>query len=250
MQESSGSEDSGPAAFPSRNAAPRQAAINAPPVVVGTALILIFAYVALRFLPPPAAAALEWSGAVSPARFLDGAARPAQAPAAMLTLATHMLLHSGLAHIALNCVWLLAFGAPVARRLGEDRAGAAAFAVLLIASGVAGALAFIAFHAASTTLLVGASGGVSGLLGGLVRFAFRRPGDGVTPDGLAPLASRPVIAWSAAVIILNAAVGVFGGLFGLGDLEIAWEAHVGGYLFGLLAFPAIARAAGRDAPRI
>lgn len=243
MYKSPGSEDSEPARFSPNAGAPRQPVLNAPAVVTGAVLAMVFAFLALRLLPQSAAAAIEWSGAVSPARFLKDASSVSRGPGAMVTLATHMLFHSSLAHIALNSVWLLAFGAPVARRLGEHPAGVMAFLALLVASGVVGALVFIAAHPSSTTLLIGASGGVSGLLGGLVRFAFARPGDRLAANGLAPLASRPVLVWSAAVVLLNAVVGVFGWAFGLGDVDIAWEAHIGGFLFGLAAFPGVLAAA-------
>lgn len=249
MDKPSGSDGFGPPPFSAKTGAGRQPVFNAPTIVTGAALVLIFSYLALRLLPQSAAAAIEWSGAVSPARFLKEAPSLARAPGAFASLGTHMLFHSSLAHIALNSVWLVAFGAPVARRLGEDRAGAVAFIALIIASGIAGALVFIAFHSASTTLLIGASGGISGLLGGLVRFAFLRPGDSVDSVGLAPLASRQVLVWSAAVVLLNAVVGTFGWALGFGRVEIAWEAHVGGFLFGLLAFPAIIRLADSGARR-
>lgn len=247
MRNSQGTDNSGPAEFSPRDRAPRQPILNAPPIVTGAALVLIFAFLALRLLPQNASTLIEWSGAVSPARFARDVINPLRAPQALLTLVTHMLLHSNFAHIALNSVWLVAFGAPVARKLGDTRSGRIAFVAFLLASGAAGALFFIALHLNSTTLLIGASGGVSGILGGLVRFAFLRPGDPADRDDLAPLASRQVIVWSIAVVGLNLFAGVFTGALGLGDVNIAWEAHVGGYLFGAATFPAFLRFAERKA---
>jgi membrane associated rhomboid family serine protease len=230
---------------PADGAGRREPLINAPGVVIGSALALLAAFFALRFLPGDLAALIEWMGSASPARFLRDMTVWQRAPAAITTLATHMLFHSSLMHVGLNCVWLLAFGTPVARRLGSHAAGVAAFLILMTTSGMAGALAFIAVHPNSSTILIGASGGVSGLLGALVRFAFARPTLGpARPDGLARLSDPPVLVWSAAVILLNVFAGVFGGALGLGAANIAWEAHVGGYLFGLLTFPVALRLAG------
>lgn len=221
----------------------RQPILNAPLVVLIAVAGLVAVFVALRLLPQQAAVMIEWSGAVSPARFLRDVVSP-RAPAAILTLATHMLFHASIVHILLNSVWLVAFGSPVARRLGPR--SAAAFILLFCLSGMAGALAFVMVHPASTTILIGASGGVSGLLGALVRFAFAR-GSGLknAPYSISRLTDRQILTWSAAVIGLNVVFGVFSGAFGFERANVAWEAHVGGYLFGLLAFPAFARVAAR-----
>ena len=42
--------------------------------------------------------------------------------------------------------------------------------------------------------------------------------------------------WTIIVTVMNIVVGSFGGLLA-GGLNIAWEAHLGGYFFGLLAYP-------------
>jgi membrane associated rhomboid family serine protease len=190
----------------------------------------------MAMTPRANAFVIEYLFAVSPLRFLAeiGAAR---APLEVTTLATHMLFHASLLHLGLNCVWLLAFGAPVARRLGQG--GEGAFLALFILSGMAGALLYILMNAKSPLLLIGASGGVSGLLGAMVRFMFAR-------GGAAPLFDRQVLIWSASVIVLNLMFGLFGGaIFGLGDSNIAWQAHVGGYVFGLLTAPLFLRMAWR-----
>ena len=86
--------------------------------------------------------------------------------------------------------------------------------------------------------LIGASGGVSGLLGGLVRFAFHRPlSRPSTAKGVLPLTDRSVLIWSAVVVAMNASIAIFGAGVGAQEGDIAWQAHVGGYLFGLAAFP-------------
>jgi membrane associated rhomboid family serine protease len=223
--------------------------INAPFIVLATVAALVAAHVALMLLPASAANALEWAGAVSPRRFIEGLAGRRSIAATYPPLATHMLLHSGFMHLFLNSVWLVAFGTPVARRLGaKDRARSriasdAAFLSLFVLSGIVGALAYVGLHQQSTTILIGASGGVSGLLGGFVRFGLERRQDiGGDRRPLSSLLARPVLAWTAAIIVLNAGFGFFAPALGFGSANVAWEAHIGGYLFGLLAFPAFVRA--------
>lgn len=231
---------------------PAPPVVNAPFIVLGTVAVLLTAHVALGLLPARTTQALEWAGAVSPRRFLEGLSGRRSLAATYLPLATHMLLHGGFMHLFLNSVWLVAFGTPVARRLGaRDRgrspgAAQSAFVSLFVLSGIAGALCYVALHPHSTTILIGASGGVSGLLGGFVRFGVERRQDiGGDRRPLAALLARPVLAWTAAIILLNVGFGLFAPALGFGSANVAWEAHVGGYLFGLLAFPFFVRLSGR-----
>ena len=78
-------------------------------------------------------------------------------------------LHGGWSHCLINLVWLLAFGAPVARRLGARR-----FLALYLACIVAGGLVqiFSAGEEAWLVPIIGASAGVSGMMGAAARFAF------------------------------------------------------------------------------
>ncbi|MEL7486486.1 MAG: rhomboid family intramembrane serine protease, partial [Pseudomonadota bacterium] len=157
-------------------------------------------------------------------------------------LFSHMALHANFMHILFNSVWLLALGAPVARRLGAGTAGAGVlpsslFISFFALSGAAGALLYILFNLESGVLLVGASGGVSGLLGAVIRFAFAGPVHFARgASNLTPLTDRRIIIWSILIIVMNIFLAFFGGP-GTGGSDIAWEAHVGGYLFGVIAFP-------------
>lgn len=221
--------------------------LNAPRVVTALIIALIVFYLTLGLLPNSIAARLEFLGAVSPHRFTSGPQTLLTALVNVLSLFTHALFHAGIAHVGLNSVWLLAFGAPVAKAFDTvslGKSGAAMFLGFFFLSSAAGALSYIAAHPQDPTLLVGASGGVSGLLGGLVRFAFRRPDDR-DPSPFSGLLSRPVIMWSAVIIGLNLAVGLGGAAISPDLARIAWEAHIGGYMFGLLAFPAAIRLANR-----
>lgn len=159
------------------------------------------------------------------------------------TVLSYAVLHGGWAHLGLNAVWLLAFGAPVVRRIGNMR-----FLVLFAVSALAGAVAHYGVDPLSLQPLVGASAAVSGCMGAAVRFVFApvRPvaswEEG--PGHLAPRRTLLALATDrrAAAFVLvwfasNLVTGIGAVPLGLSDAPIAWQAHIGGFLLGLLAFP-------------
>lgn len=152
---------------------------------------------------------------------------------------SHAFLHGDWTHFGTNAVWLLAFGTPVARRLGTGR-------LLLFAAigAVAGAGLFYLFNRDLVQPMIGASGVVSALMGGAARFALGATGRGGMADvAKAPLLSirdslrdRTTLFFIAIFFVTNIALGSGAGLlFGEGG-AIAWEAHLGGFLFGFLCF--------------
>ncbi|SMC52689.1 Membrane associated serine protease, rhomboid family [Fulvimarina manganoxydans] len=161
-----------------------------------------------------------------------------RAPGADLwTPASYTLLHGDAMHIGLNSLWLLVFGTPVARRLGAQR-----FLVFSIAGSVAGAALFFVINPTLLQPVIGASGAVSAMMGGASRFALSR-GDRFSMmrayrhQPLTPIASALsdrtvlvfVIVFFATNLLFSAGMG---GAFGEGS--VAWEAHLGGFVFGFL----------------
>lgn len=180
---------------------------------------------------------------------------------ALIPLFGHIFLHDprpsfGLlpsAHLVFNMMWLVVFGSGIARRLcveGESLRDSSfnvfLFVMFYLASGVAGGLTHFAFHSLETVGLVGASGAISGLMGGTLRFALRL----FAPNGagygrLAPLWARPVLVASAIYIGINISTGLAAAAGVQEAVQIAWEAHIGGFIFGLVAFPFFDRFAKR-----
>ena len=226
--------------------------LNAPGVVILIAGATIASFLFFMFAPDRVARITEIAAAVIPARFTGAAAVQAGVLSKLSPLLAHIFVHASLAHIGFNLLWLLAFGTPVARRMGADNASQALpalaassiFLSFYLLSGVAGALLFIAAHADEYTLMVGASGAVSGLLGGLVRFAFNQTSIlGPEHTRLSSLSSRSVIVWTGFMLATNNPLTAqFMGAMA-GGTQIAWEAHLGGYFFGLLTYPFFERAA-------
>jgi membrane associated rhomboid family serine protease len=183
--------------------------------------------------------------------FGDGTAEP-------WTTVSYALLHADWGHVGLNGVWLLAFGTPVARRLGAWR-----FFAVLAVTAFAGAMVQWAAHPLDLAPVIGASAAVSGCMGATLRFMFQphvpmeavveAVGDGRRQAFLRPAQPlRAVLTDSRALTFLLAwfATNLLFGLgsisFGIGGGAIAWQAHIGGFLAGLLLFSAFDPRRGAD----
>ncbi len=207
---------------------------NVPAPVVALAALLTLVFFAMQLAPAPAADLVSERFGLSPARLFAGPGGAGGLLSMVAPVITHMLIHASVAHLLFNLLWLVVFGTPIARRFRNGWR----FLLFFTACGAAGGIFFSLFHLSDPTLLVGASGGITGLLGGLVRFAFHRPASRpVSASGVLPLTDRSVLTWTIVVILMNASVAVIGPSVGAGEADIAWQAHVGGYLFGLVAFP-------------
>jgi membrane associated rhomboid family serine protease len=231
--EGSGRMDTGPGRA-RRTMAAEGALLNIPPIVAVVSLVLAAVYFASKIAPELVLALTGGRFGLSPALLFAGPEANGGVIPMIAPLFSHMLIHATLAHLLFNLLWFMIFGSPLARRFQS----AGRFLSFFALGGAAGGVFFSIFHANDPTVLIGASGGVTGLLGGLVRFAFIS--DPLLPPEyrpVAPLLHPSVLAWSAVVIVINASVAFFGPGFGVGDADVAWQAHVGGFLFGLVAFP-------------
>lgn len=148
---------------------------------------------------------------------------------------TYTFLHGGWAHLIVNMIWLAAFGSPLANRIGALR-----FALFFAITGVAAAFFFFAIHPQTQAPLIGASGSISGMMGAAARFAFhvdRSSGKGAFAGPLLPFGavfrSRATLSFLAVWMVINLVTGVVGFVPGE-DSQIAWEAHIGGFLAGFL----------------
>ena len=163
------------------------------------------------------------------------------------TLITYAFLHASWAHVGFNCVWLVAFGSAVARRFSTI-----SFLVLLFAGALAGALLQYAVDFTSFQMVIGASAAVSAAMGAAVRFVFRPSEEpqrifdrAVMHEAFRQpaLSLRQVFTTKAALVFLvfwfatDLLFGIFPSLSGVSDAPVAWQAHIGGFLAGLLLFP-------------
>ncbi|MDH4981512.1 rhomboid family intramembrane serine protease [Hyphomicrobium sp. D-2] len=177
-----------------------------------------------------------------PARYSgDASLLPGGDLTAVTSFVTHTMVHGDWMHLAFNGAWLIAFGAAIANRVGALR-----FILLFFVCGIAGAATFLLFNPALMAPMVGASGAISGLMGATMRFMFtavdrggftalrENPRAAPLMSLRAALQDKRVLTVTAVFLFANV-LAVFG--FGsVGESGIAWEAHIGGYFAGFLAF--------------
>lgn len=158
------------------------------------------------------------------------------------TVVSYAALHANWMHLIVNLVWLLAFGTPVARRFGSAR-----FIVFCAVTAAAGAGAHYLSHPDALVPLIGASATVSGAMAAAVRFAFA-PGAALSgqraifadhqPAGslVENFSDGRVLIFVGAWFALNLLFAFGVSMPGTDGAEIAWQAHVGGFVAGLLLF--------------
>lgn len=218
--------------------------LRAPRVVTGFIIAFIVLHVGSLFLTDAQFQYLFESFALSPERFAyygwNGEGGTADALAAYVPLVTYAFLHGDFVHLIFNSVWFLVFATMVTRRIGTARV-----LVLSLIATLGAAFVHLIFHWGSPVPVVGASGAVSGLMGAAFRFILIDPNTSPTwPRERLPLFSRPVLLASAVMVVLNVLLGITGFAPGGFGRSIAWEAHLGGYFAGLLAFPLFDRRRG------
>lgn len=148
---------------------------------------------------------------------------------------TYSFLHGGWLHLIFNALWLVVFATPLAARIGAAR-----FTVLWITSAVASAFFHAALAGFDAVYLIGASGVVSATVGAACRFSVPLSGTRHARSAqyaprlgmMEALTNRSVVAFIAIWALSNVLlVGV-----GVEGANIAWQAHLGGFLFGYLTF--------------
>jgi len=228
----------------------REPIFNVPTVVVATLAVLIIIHLMREWVltPQQDTQVLLWFSFI-PARYDAAATAGAGAIAGLgpkiWTFFSYALLHGSWMHLGLNGIWLLAFGTPVARRFGALR-----YLLFFALTAGAGAAAHLATQTNAYVPVIGASASISGFMAAAIRFVFQRSG----PLGLigrndpqaylvpalpllAVLRDPRVLAFLAVWFGLNILFGVGSLSLDGSDQQIAWQAHIGGFLAGLLAFP-------------
>lgn len=247
----------------------REPVFNMPPVITTLLLLMGAVYLIMTVLPEEMGTFLLLDWSFIPARFAAGLGLdPMTALQAALgqklgaeeaeiiqflteedgmrpwTLLSYALLHGSAAHLVLNGVWLAAFGSPLARRIGTER-----FLLLFGFSVIGGGLTHFVINWYDVSPLVGASAGIAGCMAAASLFmfqpgaefsglAFGRTGAGHPPAlSLREALRDQRVAWFlGSWLAINLLTGLFNPVPG-GAGHIAWEAHIGGFVFGLLAFP-------------
>jgi len=150
-----------------------------------------------------------------------------------ITLFTSMFMHGGIAHIAGNMLFLWIFGDNI-----EDRVGHVKYLIFYLLCGVLASLAHVfatgVFATDEQSLLVpslGASGAISGVLGAYILLYPKRRVTVILFRFLTQVPAYVAIGiWFAFQLISG--LGVLGGGSQTGG--VAYAAHVGGFLAGLI----------------
>jgi membrane associated rhomboid family serine protease len=158
-------------------------------------------------------------------------ARPA---AAAPTLLTHMFLHGSLSHVGGNMLFLWIFGDNV-----EDALGHARYALFYFACGLAAAFAQVAMSPHSAVPMLGASGAIAGVLAAYGLLYPRSPITVVNPIPIMWFFWGLFISFPAWLVILEFfVVNLWNALQpSSGGGGVAFMAHVGGFLAGLVLLP-------------
>jgi len=147
------------------------------------------------------------------------------------SIVTSMFIHGGFLHIAGNMWFLWIFGRGV-----EDLLGHGKYLFLYFACGIAAGLLHVLVNANSTVPTVGASGAIAGVMGAyLIKF----PRSHIVTLVFIFIFITTVDIPAAFLLLYWFAIQFFSGIGSVGYSEVssgdvAWFAHVGGFVAGML----------------
>ncbi|THD79458.1 MAG: rhomboid family intramembrane serine protease [Phenylobacterium sp.] len=211
---------SGPEPQPGEGKPAHEPMFNVPWTTLALSLVILGGYAVQSRLPDFTLQPYVFS----PAALMQGA---------WWTLVTHMFLHGGWLHALSNAAFVLAFGSPVARYFGTRGWGVPLYFIFYVLCGVLAALGFASVHLGSQQAMIGASGAASGLVGAAARLVAGR-------GRLGPIFAPFVLTMGASWLFVNLlvagvmAAGATGLIPGTGGAGVAWEAHLAGFLAGVL----------------
>lgn len=144
-----------------------------------------------------------------------------------LTLLTAMFMHGGIAHLGGNMLFLWIFGDNV-----EHRFGHLAFLIFYLGSGLAAAVAHIAFNSSSIVPSLGASGAIAGVMGAYLVLYPRNRVYAMAFIWMVALPAFVVIALWVVAQLMGGFQSLTGESSSLGG--VAYAAHLGGFACGVV----------------
>lgn len=153
------------------------------------------------------------------------------------TLATSWLLHGGWAHLLGNCYFLYIFGDNVETLFGRLR-----FALFFFGAALVGALAEVLLTKNTLGPIIGASGGIAGVM---AAYLWCFPRNKLFQVVLFIQLKLPVWVYLFVWVAFQAVMG----LFETSDAGVAWFAHLFGFLFGIAMTPLILARRRREVSR-
>lgn len=212
----------------------REPIFNIPGVLLAYVVVLVAIHAVRTYVLTP-----DWDNAVLeaaafiPTRYLHPIGEQ-DALGYFLGPLGYSFLHGSWAHLGSNALFLVIFATPLAARIGPYR-----FTVLWVTSAIASAFFLAVLTGFDISVLIGASAVVSATAGASCRFVVPLLGSRRTAGAryaprlgiIEALGQRPVIFFGLVWLMLNVV------LAGIDTSQnIAWQAHLGGFLFGYLTF--------------
>ena len=228
--------------MPAGTPPPRQQMFNLPtPVLVLGAIMIAVHALQDLFLSGAQRQDLLLAFSFLPIRYsseAQGFAFPGGGLGDIWTFFSYAFLHGSWMHLILNLVWMAIFATILVRRIGTFN-----FALFFVITAAAGALVHLLIHLNSASPLVGVSAVLSGAMAATARFAIGYGGlAGLQGSHSYPCLSLHQMAGNQQVMTFLGIWLALNLIFGLvpafgGGGSIAWEAHLGGFIAGLLVFP-------------
>jgi membrane associated rhomboid family serine protease len=224
---------------------------NIPAIIVATVAVLVLVHLGRALF-------LTWiedqqfliAFAFIPARYapvLLSPPYPGGLAADVWTFISYAFIHGDAVHLTFNVIWLLPFGSAVARRFGAGR-----FVLFFAVTAAAGAAMHLAVFYPERTPMIGASAAVAGCMAAASRFVFQLGGPlgvfarnadrGAFQVPAAPLSAvwtdARILGFLAAWFGINILFGIGSDVVPGGEQVVAWQAHIGGFVAGLIVFNA------------
>jgi rhomboid family protein len=142
------------------------------------------------------------------------------------TLLTSMFLHGGWMHLGGNMLYLWIFGDNLEKVMGHAR-----FLIFYLVCGIAAAITHIVFSGGSAVPTIGASGAISGVLGGYLILFPKNRVRVLTRGGIMSVPALVVLGFWIVIQLVSG----FGSVATTAETGgVAYLAHVGGFFAGML----------------
>jgi membrane associated rhomboid family serine protease len=228
-----GHKEGGKPMIPLRDSAPRT---RFPAVNIGLIMINVLVFFYQQALDPAELHRFILTFGTVPQDLMEGLGRFArlglpfqELGAAAFPLLTANFLHGGWLHLIGNMIYLWVFGDNIESHLGHLK-----YLVIYLLLGAGSQLTHVLSDPSSTIPLVGASGSIAGVLGAyFVLFPRSRVLTLVPLGFFITFLHIPAVIFLAFWFILQLFNAAFQGL-AIGVLPVAWWAHIGGFILGLI----------------
>ncbi len=221
--------------FPIRDSIPR---VHTPYAVYAILALNVLAFLYQQTLSGPQLFHMLHLYGVVPARYAypDWAQYVGYPLYGQLAFLTHLFLHGGWMHLIVNMWTLWIFGDNI-----EDVMGPVRFIVFYLLCGLAAMLAHMLADTASTAPIIGASGAIAGVMGAYFLLYPHAKVLTIIPIVFIPLFfNLPAVVYLGIWFTIQLVAGL-GSLSSQEGASIAWWAHAGGFVAGVLLLPLFRR---------